>query len=186
MSRAKCLKILRDGGVEVVSGVLEGEGKDLNRVFFHHMETGLPWIHLKIAQTLDGKIMSSSGDSKWITNEESRELVHRMRFEYDGVMVGKKTAIADNPLLNIRHIDSHGKDPFKIITGSRNGCESLELYENKKSIFVSTKDRSSVDLFEDNLEALLKSLNKKKITSILVEGAASSFRNLLMQTSGIR
>ncbi len=96
------VKILVDAGIEVIVGVLKDEGEKLNEIFFHHIVNKTPFIHLKIAQTLDGKTATHLGESKWITNELSRADVHEKRLSFDGILIGANTARLDNPILTVR------------------------------------------------------------------------------------
>lgn len=111
----KGISILRDAGIEVVTGVLEDEIKELNKVFLKYIKTKRPYVLMKTAMTLDGKIASHTGDSKWITNEKSRQLVHKLRSEMMGVVTGIGTVKADDPMLNCRldgqrtPVEAHGR-----------------------------------------------------------------------------
>ena len=98
----KGIKILEDAGIKVVSGIEEDKIKELNKVFLKYIKTKRPYVLLKTAMTLDGKIASYTGDSKWITNENSRHLVHKLRSEMMGIVTGIGTVKADNPMLNCR------------------------------------------------------------------------------------
>ena len=98
----KGIKILEDAGIEVVTGVEVDKIKELNKVFLKYIKTKRPYVLLKTAMTLDGKIASYTGDSKWITNEKSRQLVHKLRSEMMGIVAGIGTVKADNPMLNSR------------------------------------------------------------------------------------
>ena len=98
----KGIKILEDAGIEVVTGVEVDKIKELNKVFLKYIKTKRPYVLLKTAMTLDGKIASYTGDSKWITNEKSRQLVHKLRFEMMGIVAGIGTVKADDPMLNCR------------------------------------------------------------------------------------
>lgn len=104
---------LREHGVDVTVGVLEAESRRLNEAFTHHVATGRPLVTLKIAETLDGRIATASGDSRWVTCEASRALVHQMRATLDGVLVGSGTAAADDPALTVRHVD--GRQPVRVV-----------------------------------------------------------------------
>lgn len=104
----KGIKILQDAGIEV--DVIEHEGliadlKMQNRVFLHYIQSKMPWVMAKWAMTLDGKIATSTGDSKWITGEKARERVHMVRRNYMAIMCGIGTVLADNPMLNVRLSD---------------------------------------------------------------------------------
>lgn len=98
----KGISILQNAGIDVVTGVEEDEIRKLNKVFLKYIKTKRPYVLLKTAMTLDGKIASYTGDSKWITNEKSRELVHKLRSEMMGIVAGIGTVKADNPMLNCR------------------------------------------------------------------------------------
>ena len=98
----KGISILQNSGIEVVSGVEEDKIKDLNKVFLKYIKTKRPYVLLKTAMTLDGKIASYTGDSRWITNEKSRKLVHKLRSEMMGIVAGIGTVKSDNPMLNCR------------------------------------------------------------------------------------
>ena len=98
----KGISILQNAGIEVVAGVEEDKIKELNKVFLKYIKTKRPYVILKTAMTLDGKIASHTGDSKWITNEKSRQLVHKLRSEMMGIVAGIGTVKADNPMLNCR------------------------------------------------------------------------------------
>lgn len=109
--------ILRDHGIEVVSGVLEAEARHLNRIFIKYIVTRKPWVVLKSAMTLDGRIAARTGDSKWVSGEESRRFVHELRGRYMGIAAGIGTAMADDPMLNCRLEGL--RQPVRIIVDSR-------------------------------------------------------------------
>ena len=93
---------LRQAGIEVCTGVMADEATRLNEAYIHFMRTGRPFVHLKMAVSLDGKVATATGDSRWITSEESRARVHELRHQYDAIMVGGRTVRADDPLLTDR------------------------------------------------------------------------------------
>ena len=107
------IRQLRDQGVEVEVGVCEHDCHRLNEAFFHHVDTGRPLVTLKVAQTLDGRIATRTGHSKWISGEASRTLVHEWRATLDGVLVGSGTARSDDPRLTVRHVE--GRQPQRIV-----------------------------------------------------------------------
>lgn len=113
----KGIKQLIDAGIEVETGILEEECLKMNEVFFHYIETSLPFVAMKYAMTLDGKIACETGDSKWVTNEKSRAQVQNLRKLYKGIMVGIGTVLADDPMLNCRLYEN--ADPVRIICDSR-------------------------------------------------------------------
>ncbi|MCI9176484.1 MAG: bifunctional diaminohydroxyphosphoribosylaminopyrimidine deaminase/5-amino-6-(5-phosphoribosylamino)uracil reductase RibD [Lachnospiraceae bacterium] len=113
----KGVQILREHGIAVETGILEQECRDLNEVFFHYMETKMPFLAMKYAMTLDGKIACETGDSKWVTGEASRDYVQCLRNRYRGIMAGIGTVLADDPMLNCRM--EGGRNPVRIICDSR-------------------------------------------------------------------
>ncbi|MDH5581366.1 MAG: bifunctional diaminohydroxyphosphoribosylaminopyrimidine deaminase/5-amino-6-(5-phosphoribosylamino)uracil reductase RibD, partial [Bdellovibrionales bacterium] len=138
----KGIKLLRAAGIEVELGLLEKEGKKLNETFFKFITSGLPFVHLKMAMSLDGKIALANGKSKWITCEDSRKIVHQMRFDYDAVMIGRETLNKDNPKLTIRDVESFGKCPYRIVMGNPSAMNldsDLFIDEYKKKTIVLTE-----------------------------------------------
>jgi diaminohydroxyphosphoribosylaminopyrimidine deaminase / 5-amino-6-(5-phosphoribosylamino)uracil reductase len=113
------MKKLRAAGIAVEAGILENECHRLNESFVKYITTGMPFVVLKAAATLDGKIATRTGDSKWITCPESRRLAHRLRADADAVMVGSGTVLADDPQLTVRLGRKAIKQPFRVIVDSR-------------------------------------------------------------------
>lgn len=112
----KGLAILREQGVEVTAGVLEGECKACNAVFFHYIQTKTPFVVLKYAMTLDGKIAAYTGHSRWVTGEQARAHVHATRNWLSAILVGVGTVLADDPLLTCRM--EGGRNPVRIVCDS--------------------------------------------------------------------
>jgi diaminohydroxyphosphoribosylaminopyrimidine deaminase / 5-amino-6-(5-phosphoribosylamino)uracil reductase len=110
---------IREAGIEVQVGVLEAEAKRLNERFIYNITTKLPFVVLKTAMTLDGKIATSTNDSRWITGPAAREAVHRLRDEVDGILIGIGTVLADDPELTTRLPEGGGKHPTRIILDSQ-------------------------------------------------------------------
>ncbi len=188
------IEILRSHGIEVVTGVLEDEGKKLNEIFLKYITTALPFVILKTAMTLDGKLATASGDSKWITNEQSRQYVHELRHRVSGIMVGIGTVLADNPNLTTRLKGREGVDPVRIIvdTNARIPLEAkvLNLASKAKTIIATTEkaDKKKLKDIEDkgaeviitplrnnrvDLSYLMQQLGQKGIDSVLLEGGAA-------------
>ncbi|WP_291579243.1 bifunctional diaminohydroxyphosphoribosylaminopyrimidine deaminase/5-amino-6-(5-phosphoribosylamino)uracil reductase RibD [Clostridium sp. UBA6640] len=186
----KGIELLREHGIEVTIGVLEEECRKLNEVFFHYVSTKEPFVVLKYAMTLDGKIASCTGNSKWITGEDTRENVHYLRKIYTGIMVGIGTVLADDPMLDCR-IDL-GVNPIRIICDSnlRIPLESKIVkssHEIETIIAFCKGDRekkyelskAGVTLmeFQDSeridLKKLMERLGEKGIDSILLEGGGT-------------
>ena len=115
----KGINILRDAGINVVTGVLEDECRRLNEIFVKYITKKRPFVIMKGAMTLDGKIATYTGDSKWITSEKSRQYVHRLRDRVAGVMVGINTVLKDDPMLDVRLVEQEGKESIKIVVDSK-------------------------------------------------------------------
>ena len=113
----KGVQILRDHGIEVETGVCREECDALNRVFLHYIQTGRPYVVMKYAMTMDGKIATRTGASQWITGEAARKQVHRDRHRYSAIMAGVGTVLADDPLLTCRM--EGGKNPVRVICDTR-------------------------------------------------------------------
>jgi diaminohydroxyphosphoribosylaminopyrimidine deaminase/5-amino-6-(5-phosphoribosylamino)uracil reductase len=113
----KGIERLRAAGMTVETGLLEADARELNAAYVRHRETGQPFVLLKLAQTLDGRIATRNGHSKWITGEAARKRVHLMRSRADAVLVGIDTVLADDPRLTVRHVD--GRQPRRVVLDSR-------------------------------------------------------------------
>lgn len=179
---------LKNAGIEVVVGVLEEQCKNINEVFFKYIETKKPFVLMKWAMSLDGKIASKTGESKWITGEIARNNVHKLRNEFSGIMVGVNTIIKDNPRLDCRI--ENGRNPIRIIVDSklRIPIDSKVLnHGDFKTIIATTKlcDNKKLKTLEDlgakviivteknhrvDLNKLMKILGDMNIDSILLEG----------------
>lgn len=182
----KGLKKLREAGIDVEVGVLDKEGRHLNRRFFTFIEKKRPFVVLKWAQTSDGYIARENFDSKWISNESSRQLVHKWRAEEDAILVGYRTAFHDNPRLTVR--DWSGKNPLRIVIDKRlNLDRSLHLLDASVPTICYNfikQDQSPhlefVRLEEENiLEQILADLYKRNIQSLIVEGGAQTINQFL-------
>lgn len=199
----KGAEILRNAGIEVVEGFMAKECDALNDVFFHYITHKTPYVVMKYGMTLDGKIATKTGNSKWITNESSRQSVQKMRNKYTGIMVGIGTVLADDPMLNTR-IEG-GRSPVRIICDSNlnipedcNICRTAS--ESKTFVVTALKDVPSgivmdykmpkmlelsrfgikfinVPTNEDepkvDLKQLMELLGKLQINSILLEGGGT-------------
>lgn len=126
--------MLREAGVEVSEDFMRAECDALNPVFFHYITTGRPYVVMKYAMTADGKIATKRGDSKWITGEEARKRVHRMRSEYMAVLAGIGTVLADDPMLNVR---------LNEVSPGRNEAEALPESERIREEGARTKTGAS-------------------------------------------
>ncbi len=183
----KGIEILRRNGVEVAVGLLMAEAEKLNEVFIKYITTGYPFVTLKLAQTLDGRIATSNGSSKWISSTTSRMVVQRMRSESDAVLVGVNTVIVDDPELNVR---IGGKSPIKIVldsmlripagakvfsggtlvvvTTSKAPQDKIELLKSKGAdIWIVPHSGDIVDMRSAMKEAAIR-----EISSVLIEGGS--------------
>src|SRR4030043_23903 len=193
------MNILRESGIEVKTGVLENDCRRLNEIFFHYIETGMPFITVKYAQTLDGKIATAAGDSKWISSDNSLKFAHKLRAQHDAVLVGIKTVINDDPELTVRLV--RGRNPLRIIVDSGlkipRQAKVLQNLSLAKTVIATVKnandmkfqniastgarvitcdadDRGGVDL-----KKLFKKMAEEEISSILIEGGAQIITSVL-------
>ena len=193
----KGIKQLKDHGIEVVNGMLQDECRRINGVFFHYINTETPYVMMKYAETMDGKIAAYTGESRWITADSARAKVQCDRNKYTGIMVGVGTVIKDNPRLNCR-MDG-GRDPIRIICDSNlrtpldsyvvesadkqmtiiatccNDKRIHRLYIEKNCVIIETEAKyykhdgcSRVDL-----NHLMRVLGHKGIDGILLEGGGA-------------
>lgn len=197
------VKKLKKAGIEVKVGILEKECTELNKFFFKYITKKNPYVTLKIAQTIDGKIADESNYSQWITSSEARKLVHSFRSEYDAVLVGRRTAEIDNPLLTVRLTE--GRNPWRVVLDSdlklspdlklfeKNADGKTILFTSKESISKKNKIKKLSELGvrvifvkkngngKLNLKSVLKELANLEITSVLVEGGSEIFSSFLKQ-----
>ena len=192
----KGVQILREHGIYVETGILEEECLKLNEVFYHYITTKTPFVVMKYAMTLDGKIACATGDSKWVTGEIARTQVHRMRGRYRGIMVGIGTVLADDPMLNCRV--EGGVDPVRIICDSNLhiplesqivktaseietivACSQESLEAERKQEKIRKLKEAGIQLIGTegahgvNLVELMKKLGEQNIDSILLEGGGT-------------
>lgn len=195
-------EFLMEHGIEVVANVLETECRRLNEDFLKFVALGRPFVIAKSALTMDGWIATSSGHSQWITNDKSRQFVHRLRDRVDAVMVGIGTVLADDPSLTARLPKGKGRDPLRIIVDTHlrtpanakvmtndspadtlivtcedAGLEDQERFRaNGVSTLVCLTKAGKIDL-----AALMSKLGEMSITSLLVEGGASITGSMLRE-----
>lgn len=184
---------LRQAGIQVESGILAADCRCLIAPFAKHVATGLPLVILKSALTLDGRSATATGDSRWITGEESRLLVHRLRDRNDAIMIGLGTVLRDDPQLTCRLPDGSGRDPLRVIVDSRleipesaavlsgaaaagtlvattaaaDGDKRQRMEKTGATVLVCREREGRVDLAD-----LLRQLGADGVQSILVEGGA--------------
>ncbi|UII22629.1 bifunctional diaminohydroxyphosphoribosylaminopyrimidine deaminase/5-amino-6-(5-phosphoribosylamino)uracil reductase RibD [Fulvivirga ligni] len=182
----KGVKKLEDAGIEVITGILEDKGWEVNKRFFTTLKHKRPYIILKWAQTQDGFVARKNYDSKWISNESSRKMVHKWRSEEDAIMVGTNTVEHDNPKLNVRSWE--GRNPVRIVIDKRLRLDKeLALFDGSQPTICYNlmKDEENhhltfVQLDENNfLEALLHDLYDRNLHSLIVEGGSLLLNNFI-------
>ena len=151
---------LRRAGIEVVTGVLEEEAKFFNRVFIKNMKEKLPYVVLKTATTMDGKIATKTGDSKWITSDKARKEVYKMRNEFDCIMTSSNTVIADNPKMQHK---------FKCILDKNSRIPKNSQIFEQGEIYIATKNNTPIKNGQLDIKAVLSELYKKGIYTVFVE-----------------
>jgi len=182
---------LRQAGIQVCTGLLADEAAQLNEAYIHFMRTGRPFLHLKMAVSLDGKVATANGESRWITGEAARAAAHEMRHRYDAIMVGGRTVTADDPLLTDRSGKSRRRPLVRVVI-------EQYLHVSPESQLAQTTNAGPVIVFAckdangDSLDALsernvevvaqdsaldlasvLDHLGKRSLQSVLVEGGPS-------------
>lgn len=190
----KGIEMIKKAGIEVQTGLLEKEVQELNEVFFKFIRTRRPFVVMKIATSMDGKIATTSGDSKWISGETSRNRVHELRNQYSAVMVGINTALKDDPMLNVRDVEGKTKNPVRIVADSLARiplqCKLLNTLEIAETIIAVTDQapESKINALQEkgvsvlvcpalkdrvDLKFLMKELAARDIDSILLEGGGT-------------
>lgn len=191
---------LKDNGVEVKVGILETECVELNKFFFKNVTKKTPYVTLKSAITLDGKIADDSFQSKWVTTTASRKQVHKLRNEYDAVLIGANTVNKDDPQLTVRLVE--GRNPKRIILDPKlKSCIDRKIFHSEKNVFLVTsaekKKSPKAKAFQElgvkllfartddkkqfRLKTILKRFAKENITSILVEGGAKIYNSFVKE-----
>ena len=196
-------KILSGAGIEVCKGVLEAECRRINRFFIKHIVSGVPFVILKAALSIDGSIACRNGSSGWISSPESRKRVHALRSQVDAVLIGKGTALKDNPRLTVRSVA--GRNPKRIIADSRLSLpEDLNVFNDEtrsNTYLLYAKDLPVTDKvrrleargihlvgIEPDESGQISSMEMLKflgaglnVNSVLVEGGAGIFTSFLSQ-----
>ncbi len=190
---------LTKAGVKVHGPVLESDCREINRGYLKHRQTGLPWVTLKWAQSLDGRIATFTGDSRWISGPESLKLAHVLRAEHDAVLAGINTVLTDDPQLTVRHIRGH--HPTRVILDSalRFPTKAAMLTDGKARILIATSQSAPEDKIRAlkilgaevltvpgergqlDLNALLKELGQRGILYLLVEGGSKVIASFIQQ-----
>ncbi len=190
---------LRAAGIEVVEGVMEEEARELNEAFFHFITTGHPFVVMKYAMSLDGRIATATGESRWISSEPARDYVHRLRAAVDAIMVGVGTVLRDDPQLTARPAGGANRHPVRVIVDSRlrtppsaralTGRSEAPTWlattplappERRTAILdAARRNGCPVEILElperggrVDIAALTTELGRRGITSVLLEGGA--------------
>jgi len=193
---------LLERGIEVRSGVLESECRRLNEAFIKYIITGRPFVIAKSALTMDGWSATSTGHSKWVTGDQSRNFVHRLRDRVDGVLVGVGTIIADDPSLTTRIGNRRGRDPIRIIVDTHlripQDAKVLNLDSDSITLLATGKDikpgllnkierdgvfivRCPIKNGSVDLNSLMIELGKRSVTSLMVEGGSSIMGSMIRE-----
>jgi diaminohydroxyphosphoribosylaminopyrimidine deaminase / 5-amino-6-(5-phosphoribosylamino)uracil reductase len=197
--RGESVKLLNKNGIETAVGVLEDECRALNESYIKHRTTGLPYVTLKWAQTLDGRIASANGSSRWVSSPESQKLAHKLRATNDAILAGIGNILKDNPELTTRLV--RGRNPVRIILDSKLriplDAKVLTGQDKAKTIVVATpaanKERLSalgkmgIEVLivppdpagKVDLKHLLRALGARDISSLLVEGGGAVHTSFL-------
>ena len=155
---------LKQSNIEITVGVLEERAKIQNEVFIHYMTTNLPFAILKYAMSLDGKIACHTGDSKWITSEKSRTDVHRLRSSVSAVVTGIGTILSDDASLNVRLVDSKGKEPHRIVVDS-----AARISLDAKILNLDSKSDTYIAVTEAASDEKLKKLEDYGVKIIMTK-----------------
>ena len=181
---------LSEAGIEVRTGLLADEAARLNEAYIHFMRTRRPYVHLKLAVSLDGKVATRTGDSRWIAGEESRARAHELRSRYDAILVGSETAVADNPSLTDRSGKPRRRPLVRVVLDDRlrlPACSQLAQTAREAPVllFTSSDADSAQQLRELGVEivkskagardlaAVLDELGKRELQTILLEGGGN-------------
>jgi diaminohydroxyphosphoribosylaminopyrimidine deaminase/5-amino-6-(5-phosphoribosylamino)uracil reductase len=171
----KGIALLREAGIEVITDVLAEQGELLNEVFFHNQRTLRPFVHLKMASTLDGKIAMNNGQSQWITGETARLHAHQLRAEHMAIAIGAQTLRVDNPKLNVRLPDYAGPQPMRIVF-SRSG-----QLPNDAHVFTDENRENTRVYINKDLDETLAELYQQGVANILLEGGAQLASSFLRE-----
>ena len=185
-------RLLRAGGVDVIVGILEDEGRELIAGFAKHVRTGVPFVILKMAASLDGKIAARDGSSRWITGEEARRDAHRLRAGSDAVVVGVGTALADDPSLTVRLTGYRGRQPLRVVVDGRGRLpDSAAVLDGTAPALIATSgappetrtawEGRGADVLVLDPDAdggvpfggLMVALGKRDVQTVLVEGGSA-------------
>lgn len=182
------IRRLRAAEVPVEVGLFADEARDLNEAYIKHVTTGTPFVIAKCGMSLDGKIATRTGESRWVTGDASREKVHHLRNEVDAIMVGSRTVMLDDPTLTTRLPTSATKDPIRIIIDSDDYLDGTRRIFNNESIaptWVVVPQERNIAKADDiihmpggnggvDMPALMRELGRRDVTSVLLEGGGTT------------
>lgn len=177
INNGKGIARLKRSGIKVITGILEGKTTAINLPYIKYIKKGLPYVTLKMAQSLDGKIATRTGSSKWITSKEARMYVQKLRGKVDAVMVGGNTVLSDDPSLGCKIPGA--KQPAKIIVGGKTPVPaSAKIFRSRdgSKVIIAASSEGKVDL-----KSLLKKLGRMGIINILVEGGGELAASLVKE-----
>ncbi len=197
--QGKSLEILKENGIETTVGVLENECRALNEAYLKYMSAGMPFVTVKFAQTLDGRIAAAAGASRWISSPPSRILAHRLRARHDAILVGVGTVLADDPELTVRLVP--GRNPVRVVLDSRLSipleARVLKDLPAARTLVAATPAadkakaaalaRMGIEVLtvppdaegRVDIGVLMKMLAERRISSVLVEGGAAAITSFL-------
>lgn len=179
---------LREAGIDVEVGLLEDEARKLNEAFIKYITTGMPFVIAKVGMSLDGKIATRTGDSRWVTGETSRRMVHALRNEVDAILVGSRTVMLDDPSLTTRLDEGKVKDPIRIILDADDYLDAgrrVFRVDSSAPTWVAIPEGRTFEGADDvlyippgdeglDLRALMRELGNREITSVLIEGGGTT------------
>ena len=157
---------LRAAGVEVQTGLLADEATQLNEAYLHFMRTGLPFVHLKLAISLDGKIATRTGDSRWVSGPESLARTHELRHQYDAIMIGAGTAAVDDPLLTDRSGLPRRRALVRVVAGDRSRLSA------DSQLVRTAAEGAPLLVLGGELTSILTELADRSLQSVIIEGGA--------------
>lgn len=182
------LQVLRNAGIQVEVGLLEDKARQLNEVFIKYITTGLPFVIAKCGMSLDGKVATHTGDSKWITGEKSRAHAHHLRQRVDAILVGRRTVSLDDPSLTARLPESKNYNPIRVILDGRKRLHhehkifkqpreaptwivttTARTYDNADAVLKVSGEPGDINLLE-----LMQELGRREVTSVLIEGGGAT------------
>jgi diaminohydroxyphosphoribosylaminopyrimidine deaminase/5-amino-6-(5-phosphoribosylamino)uracil reductase len=192
------IAMLKRHGIETRVGVLEDQCREINEVFFKYIRTCIPFVTLKFAQSIDGKIATATGHSRWISSEPSRVFAHRLRSHHDAILVGSGTVTKDDPELTCRLV--RGRDPLRVVVDSKlrihPDARVLQDQARARTLVFTTSghDRKKIKVLVDRgievrvagtgqveLSAVLKELGRRQVSSLLVEGGAGVLTSFIRE-----